>query len=149
MMLTLPPRSKYPPISLFTPKNGLSLSKVATHFKIYPHVLLKGVFCCCHFSVDNIPLRKFSLMIEGRQVNIIFALIWLLRISLFTHLFIYYFIKGKSKPFYWVITMHFVLCWTSTKQIMHITLFLFWGHDSLVEKTYKQIHIVKYQHSDK
>lgn len=70
MILTLL-LSRYPVISLFTPKDGLSLSKVATHFKLFPHVLLKGI-CCC-FSINSIPLRKFSLMTEGRLVYVILA----------------------------------------------------------------------------
>lgn len=78
MILTLPLPllgiflSRYPVISLFTPKDGLSLSKVAIHFKLFPHVLLKGICCCC-FSINSIPLRKFSLMTEGRLVYVILA----------------------------------------------------------------------------
>lgn len=48
---------KYPVVSLFTPRDNLSLSTVATHFKLFAHVVLQGIFCCYCFSINNMPLR--------------------------------------------------------------------------------------------
>lgn len=64
---------KYPVVSLFTPRDYLSLSTVATHFKLFAHVVLQGIFCCYCFSINNTPLRKFSLVTEGRHPYIILA----------------------------------------------------------------------------
>ena len=52
---------KYPVVSLFTPRDNLSLSTVATHFKLFAHVVLQGIFCCYCFRLLRISYEIMRL----------------------------------------------------------------------------------------
>ena len=43
MVLTLPLLQKYPGVSLFTTRDNLSLSVLATHFTLFAHGVLEGI----------------------------------------------------------------------------------------------------------
>lgn len=100
MVLTLPLLPKYPIVSLFTTRDNLRLSVLATHFTLFAHGVLKGI-CVVTVWVSTICLpeslaqwlwEKTSLHHPCLDLTVKYFIIYS-----FVHNNI---IKGKSKPFF-------------------------------------------------